>query len=77
MAPFKFAARPIVVPAESKVRIELARPKPCMLVVDGQQERGMEGDEMVEFSRSEVKAKFIRFERDFYKRLREKLVCPP
>ena len=75
MAPFKFAARPMVVPASSKVRIELAKPKPCMCVIDGQQEVEMEGAEGTEFSLSENKARFIRFERDFYKRMREKLVC--
>lgn len=77
MAPFKFAARPVVVPASSKIRIELARPKPCLCVIDGQQDAPMEGDEMAEFSLSENRARFLRFERDFYKRTREKLVCAP
>jgi len=75
MAPFKFAARPMVVPASSKVRIEVAKPKPCMCVIDGQQEKEMEGLEAAEFSISENKARFIRFERDFYTRIREKIVC--
>jgi NAD+ kinase len=77
MAPFKFAARPLVVPASSKVRLALARPKPCLCVIDGQHERPMEGDEAVEFAISENKSRFVRFERDFYKRMREKLVCSP
>jgi NAD+ kinase len=77
MAPFKFAARPLVVPASSKIRLELSRPKPCLLVIDGQQEHTMEGDEMVEFSMSEKKGRFISFERNFYKRMKEKLLCYP
>jgi NAD+ kinase len=75
MAPFKFYARPMVVPASSKIRLELARPKPCLCVIDGQQERDMQGNEAVEFERSENKSRFVRFERDFYKRFNEKLVC--
>jgi NAD+ kinase len=75
MAPFKFSARPLVVPASSKVRIELARPKPCLCVIDGQQEREMEGTEVTECVKSENNSRFVRFERDFYKRMNEKLVC--
>lgn len=77
MAPFKFATRPIVVPASSHVRLELVRPKPCLCVIDGQHERAMEGDEMVEFGLAERKSRFVRMERNFYPRLREKLVCSP
>jgi NAD+ kinase len=77
MAPFKFATRPLVVPASSKVRVELARPKPCLCVIDGQQERPMEGDEIVDLCLAERKSRFVRMERNFYSRLREKLVCSP
>jgi NAD+ kinase len=77
MAPFKFSARPLVVPLSSKIRLELARPKPCLCVIDGQQERGMDGDEMTEFSASEEAGRFIRFQRKFYDRMREKLLCLP
>ncbi len=77
MAPFKFATRPLVVPASSHVMLELARPKPCLCVIDGQQERPMEGDEMIEFCLAERKSRFIRMERNFYPQLREKLVCSP
>lgn len=77
MAPFKFATRPLVVPATSKVRLELARPKPCLCVIDGQHDRPMDGDEMTEFCLAERKSRFVRFERNFYARMREKLVCSP
>ena len=77
MAPFKFGTRPLVVPASSRVKLELARPKPCLCVIDGQQELPMEGDEMAEFSLAERKSRFVRMERSFYPRLREKLVCAP
>jgi len=77
MAPFKFATRPLVVPSTSRIQLELSRPKPCLCVIDGQHEHPLEGDEPTEFSRAEARSRFVRFERDFYDRLREKLVCSP
>jgi NAD+ kinase len=76
MAPFKFAARPTVVPSTSVITLRLVRPKPCVIVVDGQEEIPMSGDEVVTFSVSENKARFVRFSRSFYKRSREKLMGP-
>lgn len=77
MAPFKFGARPIVVPATSRVSIKMVKPKPCLCVIDGQQENPMDGDEGISFGLSEQRSRFIRFERAFYKKTREKLVCMP
>lgn len=77
MAPFRFATRPLVVPSTSRIRLELSRPKPCLCVIDGQHEHPLEGFEMTEFCLAERKSRFIRFERDFYDRLRAKLVCSP
>lgn len=77
MAPFKFATRPLVVPSTSKIRLEICRPKPCLCVIDGQHEHALEGFEMTEFFQAERKSRYIRFERDFYDRLRAKLVCSP
>ena len=75
--PFKFAARPMVVPVSSNVRIELVKPKPCMCVIDGQQETHMEGDEHISFGLAEERSRFIRFERSFYRKMREKIMCMP
>ncbi|MBM4237790.1 MAG: sugar kinase, partial [Euryarchaeota archaeon] len=74
MAPFKFVAKPIVVPADSVIRLRLSRPKPCVLVTDGQEAHEMNGDEVVEFTMSENKARFVSFGRSFYSRMREKLL---
>lgn len=74
MAPFKFAAKPLVVPATSIIKLKLDRPKPCVVVVDGQEMHKMNGDEMVELTVSENRARFISFGRDFYARLRDKLM---
>jgi NAD+ kinase len=74
MAPFKFAGRPTVVPASSDIRLELVRPKPCVAVIDGQEEVQMDGGESVHFTRSEKRARFVSFGRSFYAKTREDLM---
>lgn len=74
MAPFKFAARPIVVPASSRITLQIVRPKECVVVVDGQQELLMAGHETVEFQVAPDKARFVSFGKGFYARTREKLM---
>ena len=39
MAPFKFAARPLVVPASNRIRVELAKPKPACALSMGNRRR--------------------------------------
>ena len=73
IAPFKLSGRPLVVPATSTIEITLERPKECHVVLDGQEIATLVGDEKVEITESEEKAKFIRFEEDFYARFMEKL----
>lgn len=77
MAPFKFAGRPTVVPAKSDIRIEILRPKPCLIVIDGQEEVQMEGNEELHFTSSEKKARFVSLGKTFYKKMREKLTGGP
>ncbi|HUT26708.1 MAG TPA: NAD(+)/NADH kinase [Methanomassiliicoccales archaeon] len=74
MAPFKFAARPLVVPASSRISVQIVRPKECVVVVDGQQEMMMAGNETVEFQAAPDKARFVNFGKGFYARTREKLM---
>lgn len=77
MAPFKFGGRPTVVPATSDIHIEIMRPKPCVIVVDGQEEVPMEGNEELHFTTSEKTARFISLGRTFYTKMREKLTGGP
>ncbi|MEM0448908.1 MAG: NAD(+)/NADH kinase [Methanomassiliicoccales archaeon] len=77
MAPFKFAGRPTVVPANSDISIEIQRPKPCLIVVDGQEEVSMEGNEELHFTTSDKKARFVSLGRTFYTKMREKLTGGP
>lgn len=74
IAPFKLSVRPLIVPAGSLVHLKVSDPKPCKLVLDGQVEFDLDGDEDLEFRVSEGKARFVRFHEDFYKRIREKLM---
>lgn len=74
IAPFKLSVRPLIVPAQSEVSLRIPEPKPCKLVLDGQVEFDLNGDEEVRIGVSENKARFVRFHEDFYERIREKLM---
>lgn len=74
MAAFKFASRPFVVPSTSKITIEAVLDKGCLVVIDGQHEYEIKGKSYVEFSKADDYAKFIKLGKDFYSRVREKLV---
>lgn len=74
MAPFKFAARPMVVPTSSTITVELPLDKGCLLVVDGQEEYKIPGHSRLDFSLSRTYGRFIRFEDNFYERMHDKLV---
>jgi NAD+ kinase len=73
IAPFKLSGRPLVVPARSSIKITLEKPKECHVVLDGQEIVALQGDEKMEITESENRARFIRFEEDFYARFMEKL----
>ena len=74
MAAFKFTAKPMIIPASSKVTVETVLDKGCILVVDGQKEYNIPGGSKLEFTRSMKYARFIMFDNDFYGRIKEKLV---
>jgi len=74
MAAYKFASRPFVVPANSKITVECVLDKGCLLVIDGQAEYPISGGAKIDFTMSADKVRFISFNKDFYSRVREKLV---
>ena len=75
IAPFRLSARPLVVPAKSHISVTLKDPRACTLVVDGQKERDLKGDEKIVFTASEKKARFVTFNKDdFYINLEQKLM---
>ena len=74
MAAYKFNSRPFIVPATSKITVENVLNKECLIVLDGQEEFKMDGCSKVDFMLSDRKARFIRYDTDFYSRVRDKLV---
>lgn len=74
LAPFRRSLRPTVVPAEGKVEVELVGGGGCVMVLDGQEEVALKGQEAVRFTISEKRARFVRFSRAFYSRVQEKLM---
>lgn len=74
MAAYKFASRPFVVPADAKITIENVLEDGCILVVDGQEEYDIKGKTHISFMKASNTVKFIRFNTDFYTKVREKLV---
>jgi NAD+ kinase len=75
IAPFRLSARPFVVPARSKISVSIKEPRECIMVIDGQCEFEMNGNEKLVFTESDKKARFVSFQDDFYRNLEEKLVA--
>jgi len=65
---------PLVVPAESVIRVELMRPdRRALVVIDGQRAAEVDPADELVFRRSERPAKFFKWGSDFYQKVREKL----
>ncbi len=73
IAPYGISSRPIVAGSVSKIKLSIDGERPCRLVIDGQVDYRLRGDETVEFSVSEDVARFVRFDYDFYRRIHTKL----
>lgn len=73
IAPFKLSARPIVVPAKSKITIKVGEGS-CLLVLDGQCEKKIGKNDKISFTVSKTPACFIRFDHNFYRRIKEGLI---
>jgi len=74
IAPLWLSSKTTVVPATSHVTTTLEVPRSCMVVADGREEKKFEGGERLEVFKCKSPAKFIRFNPDFYRRMREKLL---
>src|SRR5512136_1238394 len=74
IAPLWLSAKPTVVPATSHIQTTLEVPRSCMVVADGREEKKFEGGERLEIYKSKSPAKFVRFNPDFYRNMREKLI---
>lgn len=73
LAPYGISSRPIVCGPDTVVKVTVVGGRPCRLVIDGQVEIELTGGEKLEFGASEGRARFVRFDYDFYRRIHTKL----
>ncbi|MCK9150934.1 NAD(+) kinase [Methanobacterium alcaliphilum] len=74
ICPFKLGARPIVVSNKSEIKVKLLRKgKKAIAVIDGQFEEEINFLEELIFKKSDTDAYFVRLNKGFYKKVREKL----
>jgi NAD+ kinase len=66
--------RSLVFPANSTLSINVERPKEMLLLIDGSYRKLARADEMLKVTKSKNVTSFIRFEADFYARLRNRLL---
>ncbi len=75
ISPYKLATKPYIVPTDSEIRIKLIEEgKSCLMVPDGQKEHVVDDKDDIRMGLGDTTAKFVRFEHDFYSRIRKKLV---
>lgn len=73
IAPYGISSRPLVCGPDSTIRLKVVGERACRLVIDGQVEKPLRGGESIEFRASEKRARFVRFDYDFYRRVHSKL----
>jgi NAD+ kinase len=67
--------RSIVFPADSKLTIEVIRPRKVIVVIDGQYRQIVKSKiPTLTITRSQYETSFIRFKENFYNRLRNRLI---
>lgn len=76
LAPYKLSARPWVIPADSEITLELLRMgKNATIVIDGQYRQTITKEDTTRFTKASEPALFVRTDRDFYAKVRDKLVA--
>lgn len=74
LAPFKLSARPVVVPADSDIQLELIQmDREGTLVIDGQFNRNINREDIIRIAKSDTPALFVKTEDKFLSKLRNKL----
>jgi NAD+ kinase len=64
----------LVFPADSTLTFNVDRPKEMLVLIDGNYRKLISANDMLKVSRSKNVTSFIRFETDFYDRLRNRLL---
>ena len=66
--------RSLVFPAECTINLHIIRPKEILVIIDGKIYQRVENHQKLEIKTSKNATSFIRFESDFYDRLRNRLL---
>jgi NAD+ kinase len=64
----------LVFPADSTVSFNVERPREMLVLIDGNYRKLVSADDMLKVTRSKNVTSFIRFETDFYDRLKNRLL---
>lgn len=73
MAPYKLGSRPLILPANYDISAKIKGHPEAVMVIDGKEEIFIKGDDKIEFKASNDPATLIRFSKNFFDRLRNKL----
>ncbi len=73
VCPFKLGIRSITVPADTKTALNVISERKAMLVLDGHLSFSVAKGDKVEVTTSKSKAYLVKFEHNFYKRVKNKL----
>ena len=73
ISPFKLGARPFVVPDTSKISIKISGDKHGVVVIDGEFRKEVYPGDVIECTHSKHQANIIKFEKDFYDKVRRRL----
>ena len=73
MAAYKLGSRPLILPADYNITAKITGHPEAVMVIDGKEEISINGEDKIEFKASESPASLIRFNKNFFDRLRNKL----
>ncbi len=73
ICPFKLGIRSITVPSATKTALNVISERKAMLVLDGHLSFSVSKGDKVEVTTSKSKARLVKFEHNFYKRVKSKL----
>ena len=72
-AAYKLGSRPLILPADYEISAKITGHPEAVMVIDGKEEIFIKGEDKLEFKASKSPASLIRFNKNFFDRLRNKL----
>ena len=73
MAPYKLGSRPLILPSNYDIEARITGHPEAVMVIDGKEEIHIKSDDIIKFKASDSPASLIRFDKNFFDRLRNKL----